>query len=76
MKFGSDLARLTAAVVVASALLAGGPPGAGALSAPLSTRSSYPAIGHGGIPTPSDFYNMERATVRGYGGYAPVPWVG
>ena len=33
-------------------------------------------IGHGGIEMPSIFYNMERATVGGYGGYAPVPWVG
>ena len=33
-------------------------------------------IGHGGIEQQSMFYNMERSTVDGYQGYAPVPWVG
>lgn len=41
----------------------------------LRRRTIYD-IGYGGIPTPTDFYIMERATVRGYGGYSPVPWVG
>lgn len=33
-------------------------------------------IGHGGIEQPSIFYEMERRTLSGYGGHAPVPWVG
>lgn len=41
----------------------------------LRGRTIYD-IGHGGIESPSIFYNMERETVSGYKGYAPVPWVG
>lgn len=41
----------------------------------LRGRTVYD-IGHGGIDTPSTFYNMEREAVSGYQGYAPVPWVG